>query len=846
MGAQRILIRSKKQLKAASPSPAPTAALQSGCMPRNEWFFREHGHLLRDRLLYLPNPTFANPAWSEAGLRALVVRLSSFRDVDRSSTHLVLARELRRGLPDAFVDLAFLPVPEDRALLERHGVPLLVGTQSHRTIEEFDLVLASTSCLPELVNLPLLLARSHVPVWSSGRDEDWPIVVLGGSNAAAAHATVAESGDAMADALFFGEGEAAVGALAAACRDTRGLPKRERLEAMARSAAGLWPAGNLSRSVRRAVAPADALERQGDGAVPLLPGAESGTARLEITRGCPSRCAFCFEARDRGRFRTGEEAGLLEAGRALKAATGASTLEVASLNFNTHPRIAGLLEGFHRAFAQVNPMSQRADILARTPGLVDLELAADKRSFALGVEGISASMRAFLGKRLDDADLWRCLDLLGRRGVRELKLFFIITGREDARDLAEFALFVKELRRRGARAEARPRTVFSAGMLVRMPFTPLAFDPVPLDEAAWRRIAGRLKSACETNGFEFRTAMGWTDWLLSQLAALGGYRVHGLLEALADRGCVYDAELPRQARPVIEEWCRDHPEALAELAATKGADRPFPFAFLQGPPSRTTLWACYEAAVRDRDAMRAAAVRRGASPPAAPLPMATSEIARRAKSIADEVARKRRLAPVHVRVTVPPEAAGFGGEWLDAWLARRLFREHPGLVDAVLSVREALIGPWCGARLVSPWHGETVAAVTAWEWGDEASRAYEPAPAEFKPGVFSALDLEVDLPHAVFPWAAEGIAAWLRNDRTPATVKRQDATWSIELPEAWLKRRALLGGGWRDTGEGIVVAIRVGSKFDLPAFLAGVAGPEAARLARVRFTGFEPRGPGAS
>jgi len=398
-------------------------------MSRHEWFFREHGHLLRDRLLYLPNPTFANPPWADADLRVLVVRLSSFRDVDRSSTHLVLARELRRRLPGAFVDLAFLPVAEDRARLERHGMPLLAGTQSHRTIEEFDLVLVSTSCLPELVNLPFLLARSHVPVWSRERDEDWPIVVLGGSNAAAAAATVSESGDAMADALFFGEGEAAVGALAAACRDTRGRPKPERLAAMARAAEGLWPAGDLARPARRAVAPPDSLERQGDGVVPLLPGAESGTARLEISRGCPSRCAFCFEGRDRGRFRTGGEAGLLAAARALKAATGASTLEAASLTFNAHPRIAGLLEGFHRTFALVNAMSQRVDILARTPGLADLELAAGKHSFTLGIEGVSRSLRAFLGKRLDDADLWRCLDLLARRGVRELKLFFIVTGR---------------------------------------------------------------------------------------------------------------------------------------------------------------------------------------------------------------------------------------------------------------------------------------------------------------------------------------------------------------------------------------------------------------------------------
>ncbi len=199
---------------------------------------------------------------------------------------------------------------------------------------------------------------------------------------------------------------------------------------------------------------------------------------------------------------------------------------------------------------------------------------------------------------------------------------------------------------------------------------------------------------------------------------------------------------------------------------------------------------------------------------------------------------KRHLAAVHVRVEVPPEAAGFGGEWLDAWLARRLFHDHPRLVERVLSVREALIGPWCGARLASPWHGVTLAAVTAWEWDDEVARAFAaPVPA-CEPGGFASLDLEVELPHDIFPWAAEGIAGWLRADRTPATVSRTAAGWTIALPPSWLKRRALLGGGWRDTGDGIVLAVSIGAKFDLPGFLAGVAGPEAARLARVRIVGF--------
>jgi hypothetical protein len=95
---------------------------------------------------------------------------------------------------------------------------------------------------------------------------------------------------------------------------------------------------------------------------------------------------------------TGE---LLQAALELKRSTGANTLELASFNVNTHPDLPRLLLECNRLFAQVNFMSQRADILNDTPGLLEMELAAGKRSYTLGVEGISGRLRAFLQKRLE-------------------------------------------------------------------------------------------------------------------------------------------------------------------------------------------------------------------------------------------------------------------------------------------------------------------------------------------------------------------------------------------------------------------------------------------------------------
>lgn len=86
-----------------------------------------------------------------------------------------------------------------------------------------------------------------------------------------------------------------------------------------------------------------------------------------------------------------------------------------------------------------------------------------------------------------------------------MKLFYILTGRETEEDFAELAGFVKWLKEARRKVDAPPRMVFSFGLLVRMPFTPLRYDPPVLSEATWRPLAGKAKSICETNGFEFRS-----------------------------------------------------------------------------------------------------------------------------------------------------------------------------------------------------------------------------------------------------------------------------------------------------------------------------------------------------
>lgn len=246
---------------------------------------------------------FGNPPWAGADLRVLIARLSPFRDVERSTPHQFLFRELRDAAdgaaPDTavYADFSFFPPERERDALSAGGQPWLRGIASGRGAAEFDLVLVSNAYTLELVNLAPALARSGIPPSRDERDRlsrlgtRFPVIALGGSNAMAAGAVAqraagAEAGDSFADCLFFGEGEGRAGTLALGLARASRLGFDARLaaiDALAAAIEGLWHTRSL-RPVRQAKAVGGAYPRS---APPLLAGEESGTVRLEITRGSP-------------------------------------------------------------------------------------------------------------------------------------------------------------------------------------------------------------------------------------------------------------------------------------------------------------------------------------------------------------------------------------------------------------------------------------------------------------------------------------------------------------------------------------------------------------------------------
>ena len=789
------------------------------------------------------NPTFDNPEWESIDFHVLIVRLSCLQDIQSSTPHLFLAQAVRQGVPQSYVDMAFFPDMRTRKLCEQNGLPLLIGLESRKPIEAFDLVLFSNAYILELINLPYLLLHSKIPLFSGNRDEKTPLLFLGGSNALATQALITEDGDCLMDGIFFGEGEGEVAGMIRLCYELRGEPRRIRLEKLADLTPGLWIPGTLQRMVKKVVY---TCATPYVSPYPILNGSEAKTARLQITYGCPFSCAFCLEGYDRKPYREIPVAEVVRAARRLKMLSGAETLELGSFNPSSHTQLIPILTELNRLFFSVQLMSQRMDTLSHSPIMLQAQLIAGKRSFTFGIEGISKRQRAFLSKSLTMARIQDTLVNLFRERVREIKLFYILTGYEEDQDFREFSVFLDWLTGEHRSAGCRTRIIFSANRLLRMPFTPLRYDRLFLEQKEWRTIAERTRSLCTGCGFEFRSLLPWGEYWCSQVLALGSYWLHQPLTALAAEGHFFDRGLSPGAYRVFRRWAETPRYLLEELRAEKSAQWPFPLQFVENAPAAANLYGRYEKLKKALSFRRIETVERVQSRlnRGKLEPSYESNSRQRAenhialKNLAAVMEEKKHGDTMYARIRLPRAVAGACPEWLNAWMLREMLAAHPPLVDNLLVIRESIFSHGSNREKWYYWFGKTVIAIQGRDLAsirgvledaaaavDSGSEVFsvEDFPELFQPGRYSWLRLVVCTPHLPSARAARQVSDYLHLEHIPATVVRSPYGYDFQIAPRYQKKGIVFAGKVVESGDRWEVELTVGPKFDLSVLLNALA-----------------------
>lgn len=477
--------------------------------------------------------------------RVLIARLSTWRDTADSFTHKLLYQIVSR-IDGTYPDLAYLPPPKDTGFFDADKVPWLLGTTCKNGARGFSMVALSLSIVQELINIPVMLQKSGIPLSKQERMRDpaCPLVILGG--ASALYTSALFNDDPLVDGIFAGEDAGTIEKLFRLCKDgfLRARPKNAILAEL-RDVPGFFePDKERSTNIFQArEIPSGQLLEAG----PVLYAEECiGRAHLQISEGCRYSCNFCAESLSRKPYRETRMPVLREAGVRLKAAMGAHDVEIYSFNFSMHSDFYSILKELSPLFPSIGLKSQRADSFAAVPDLADYLHAVNKTSITFGIEGISPRLRRYLNKNIDDSDLSKSMTVLFSSPLRELKIFLIATGLEQQADFDAFRELLAFMKKTCSASRRTPRVIFSMTILVRFPWTPLEFEDAPAPSAcnAVIRTVERLVRAA---GFEFRVSSDSSDYLVSQvLARAGDPRIEkALLRALQETGFVYYREFTR-------------------------------------------------------------------------------------------------------------------------------------------------------------------------------------------------------------------------------------------------------------------------------------------------------------
>lgn len=690
-------------------------------------------------------PGRPDPAGFErAALRILFCRLSPYDDVAGSITHRLLL-SVARSIPGVFADLAFFPPAPDAAAMRKDEVPLWLATGTKRPPSDFDVVAVSLSVLQEAVHLPAALLDSGLKTSFSARMENHahPIVLLGGHGAGSAaflHGDADGPGSGgLVDAVCHGDGVSWLLDFARMWMANRGhLAKTDFLSELARKLPGTYVPSLYRHEYRNdrlvAVAPMfpdlpmpvgirrdplDAwLDAYDGGFIPFSE--EELEETLPLAAGCAYRCRFCQTGWMRGECSVASSDALPAAALRLKANLANSDLNLLSSDACSIPDLERILDALCPLFRHVSVKSLSVSSLVRRPEHFHLLDKLAKREFTFGVEGVSARLRAYLGKPATAADLFRIVERLSHSGLRRLKLFFIATGLEEERDVAELSALLARIRSGAPTC----RTIASFMPLFRAPFTPLQHEPVqPLDPA----IAESIENTVRRANAEFR----WSAYpdeiaLMNHLCRAGRAATPALVHFSVCRGMRYSKSFD----PAL---VRDFLARLPQRSGEFEFSAVLPWSDLQASASAATLWNSLESARKELFETRTEPLRCGGGQPPRHVPEANVPapgIETRI-SLLVRVPPERALHPDHV--VARAAFTSVFSSWPDGVVAYRgsprLDRPHgtaglaiasadfllqsmppSGFSDGSAILDAAFGSPWFFVRWAAPLHGASILA----------------------------------------------------------------------------------------------------------------------------------------
>lgn len=453
--------------------------------------------------------------------------------------------------PDVVCERFFLPDRNDRNDRADDG-ELIVTLESGTPVRDFDVVAFSVTFEPDELNLISMLDRAGIPPLASQRNERHPLVVAGGPVTFLNPEPLAP----FLDVVAVGEAEALLPVLTDSLQRA---PSREELLDRLEQSDGFYvpsrleidqrPDGTITskrmRSERGSVVRAKMGKRAElpPPATYVLTSATEMSKKflVEVSRGCPTLCRFCWAGYNYLPKRSFEVEKILASARAARAHTG--EIGLVSTAVGAHREIVPLMQALKEMGFRISVSSLRFEDLR--PELVDPLVESGEKTLAVAPEAGTDRLRFAIHKRITNHEVLEKVDMVFERGVENLKLYLMVgLPGEREEDVEAIVGLVEQIRDimldHGRRRGRVGRVIPSINPFIPKPGTPFQWCPMASQKELHRKMRYLQKAMGRMPNVEVRCKSPRQE-RLQALLSLGDRRLAPVMLMMA-RG---EAELSR-------------------------------------------------------------------------------------------------------------------------------------------------------------------------------------------------------------------------------------------------------------------------------------------------------------
>ncbi len=468
--------------------------------------------------------------------------------------------EILNNMQDVWCERAFMPWVDMAAELKEQGIPLF-ALESSDPLTQFDMLGFTLQYELSYTNILAMLELSGVPLRTSERGEQYPLIVAGGPCA-----TNPEPLAPFIDIIMLGEGERQLPQLCSLVLQAKKekLSKNELL-IKATEIEGIYvPSlydvsytedGRINSITANDGAPAKVtkaflqdfaeFEPQKQVVVPMV-GAVHDRAMIEVLRGCVRGCRFCQAGFIYRPMRERPADMLNNSARGLCDSTGYEEVSLTSLSTSDHSQLEPLLDSLlswtpQRHINLALP-SLRVDNFSKT--LVEKTTRVRKSGLTFAPEAGTQRLRDVINKNVTDQEIMRTCKLAFEAGYTSVKLYFMMglptETMEDIEGIAQTAQDVVDLfyslptKPKGKSVKVS----ISVACFVPKPVTPFQYCGQDSMENLKQKQTHLLRSVQSK-----KISVSYHDARTSFMEAVfarGDRRLADVLEAAYKAGCVFD------------------------------------------------------------------------------------------------------------------------------------------------------------------------------------------------------------------------------------------------------------------------------------------------------------------